>query len=240
MNYVLDTHTHTVASGHAYCTIREMAKAASEKGLELLGITEHGPMMPGSCHEFYFSNIRVVDRELYGVELLFGVELNILDYNGRVDMEDRLLRKMDLNIASLHTPCAAPGTREKNTAAYINAMKNPCIDIIGHPDDRRYPIDYESLVRAARERHVALEVNESSLRPGNSRVDAKEFDVEMLKYCRQYNVPVVVGSDAHFDTDVGNHSFAEALFRETDFPEELILNRSVEALKEFANKYKNR
>lgn len=76
MNFVLDTHTHTVASGHAYCTIREMAKAASEKGLELLGITEHGPMMPGSCHEFYFSNIRVVDRELYGVEILFGVELN--------------------------------------------------------------------------------------------------------------------------------------------------------------------
>ena len=48
---VLDLHTHTIVSGHAYCTLREMAKAASEKGLELLGITEHAPKMPGTCHK---------------------------------------------------------------------------------------------------------------------------------------------------------------------------------------------
>ena len=54
MNYVLDTHTHTFASGHSYSTIREMAYSAKERGLELLGITEHAPKMPGSCHEFYF------------------------------------------------------------------------------------------------------------------------------------------------------------------------------------------
>lgn len=55
---VLDLHTHTVASGHAYCSIREMAKAAADKGLELLGITEHAPAMPGTCHNFYFHNLR--------------------------------------------------------------------------------------------------------------------------------------------------------------------------------------
>lgn len=52
MKYVLDAHTHTIASGHAYSTIREMAKAASEKGLELLGITEHSMKMPGTCQLF--------------------------------------------------------------------------------------------------------------------------------------------------------------------------------------------
>ena len=57
MNYVLDVHTHTIASGHAYNTMREMAKAASEKGLELLGITEHAMAMPGTCHEYYFQNL---------------------------------------------------------------------------------------------------------------------------------------------------------------------------------------
>lgn len=67
---VLDLHTHTVASGHAYCSLREMARAASDKGLELLGITEHAPMMPGTCHEFYFNNLKVVPRELYGIQLL--------------------------------------------------------------------------------------------------------------------------------------------------------------------------
>ena len=51
MKNVLDVHTHTLASGHAYNTIMEMAKAASEKGMELLGITEHAPAMPGTCSE---------------------------------------------------------------------------------------------------------------------------------------------------------------------------------------------
>ena len=52
---VMDLHTHTVASGHAYNSLREMAKAAAEKGLELLGITEHAPKMPGSCQTFIFA-----------------------------------------------------------------------------------------------------------------------------------------------------------------------------------------
>lgn len=56
---VLDLHTHTVASGHAYCTIHEMAAAAAGKGLEILGITEHAPAMPGTCHNFYFHNLRL-------------------------------------------------------------------------------------------------------------------------------------------------------------------------------------
>jgi len=81
-NSVLDLHTHTVASGHAYCSLREMAKAASDKGLELLGITEHAPSMPGTCHKFYFHNLKVVPREMYGIQLLLGSEVNILDSQG--------------------------------------------------------------------------------------------------------------------------------------------------------------
>ena len=64
MQYVLDTHTHTIASGHAYSTISEMAQAAADKGLELLAITEHAPMMPGSCQQIYFSNLVVVPRQM--------------------------------------------------------------------------------------------------------------------------------------------------------------------------------
>ena len=60
MNYEFDLHTHTIASGHAYSTIKEMANSAKEKGLKLLGITEHAPTMPGTCHEFYFQNFRVL------------------------------------------------------------------------------------------------------------------------------------------------------------------------------------
>ena len=144
---VMDLHTHTVASGHAYCTLREMAKAASDKGLELLGITEHAPKMPGTCHKFYFQNIKVVPREMYGIQLLLGSEVNILDAAGTVDLAQKTLEKLDVVIASLHVPCIKPGSRQENTEAYLNVMKNPYVNIIGHPDDGRYDIDYEALYR---------------------------------------------------------------------------------------------
>ena len=84
---VLDTHTHTLASGHAYSTIQENVRAAARKGLKLLAITEHAPRMPGTCHDFYFHNLKVVNRLAYEVPLLLGVELNILDPAGNVDLD---------------------------------------------------------------------------------------------------------------------------------------------------------
>ena len=86
---VMDLHTHTIASGHAYNTLREMAKAAADRGLEILGITEHAPMMPGTCYNYYFHNLKTVPRELYGIRLLLGAELNILNPQGEVDLEGR-------------------------------------------------------------------------------------------------------------------------------------------------------
>ena len=225
---VLDLHTHTIVSGHAYCTLREMAKAASEKGLELLGITEHAPKMPGTCHKFYFENLRIVPREMYGIELLLGSEVNILDAQGTVDLSQRTMEKLDIIIASLHTPCMTPGSRQENTDAYLNAMKNPCINIIGHPDDGRFPVDYETLVCAAKENHVLLEVNSSSLHPQCHRLNAKENYITMLELCRRHRVSVILDSDAHSDADVGNHIRAWELLHEIDFPEELVVNSSIE------------
>lgn len=173
MRDVLDLHTHTLASGHAYSTINEMIQAAKDKGLKMLGITEHAPEMPGSCSSMYFVNFRVLPRERDGLTVLFGAELNIVDYEGHVDLPEEMLRGLDLVIASLHTPCIRPGTREENTRAYLKAMENPCLNIIGHPDDARYPIEYRPIVERAKERGILLEVNNSSLKPGSFRGDPR-------------------------------------------------------------------
>lgn len=227
MKYVLDTHTHTIVSGHAYSTIREMAKIASEKGLEVLGITEHAPEMPGSCNWIYFSNLKVVPREYYGVKMLMGCELNILDFEGTIDLPERILKQMDIVIASMHTPCMKRGSKEEYTQGYLNVMKNPYVNIIGHPDDSRFSIDYEALVQGAKEYGKILELNNHSLDPKASRVGGRENDMEMLKYCTKYQVPIVVGSDAHVDVLVGNHAHAYHLLEECKFPEELVLNTDV-------------
>jgi len=231
MKFILDTHTHSIASGHAYSTIREMVHSAREKGLELLCITEHGPKMPGSVTDFYFSNLKAVDRYIYGVELLLGAELNILDYDGNVDLSEKVLKNLDIVIASLHTPCISPGTKEENTRAYLNVMKNPYVNIIGHPDDSNYLVDYEALVLGAKEHKKLLELNNSSLNPNNYRRDCRANDITMLELCEKYDVPIVVGSDAHTDTAVGGHDLALELLKYINFPEELVINRSVEELK---------
>lgn len=233
MRYLLDLHTHTIASGHAYSTIREMAAAASEKKLKVLGITEHAPQMPGSCKEIYFRNLSVVKREYYGVRLLLGCELNILDGNGTVDLPERTLRQLDLAIASMHTPCMMKGDRELNTLAYQRVMENPYVQIIGHPDDSRFPVDYQKLVKTASETGKILELNNHSLSPDSTRTDAESNDLEMLELCKAYRVPVIVGSDAHVDTMVGEHSLAYTLLEQISFPENLVLNSSVELLKKW-------
>lgn len=239
LKYCLDTHTHTLASGHAYSTINEMVEAAKAKGLSLLAITEHAPSMPGTCHRFYFENLKVFKGKDLGIELLLGVELNILDYEGHVDLENDLLSRLDLRIASLHGPCYPVGSAEENTNACIYAMKNPHIDIIGHPDDGRIPLHYETLVKAAKEHHIALELNNSSLSPQSFRANAAENALVYLKLCKEYGVPISLGTDSHVCFDVGNFCYAEELLKEVDFPEELILNTSVERFKNYLKTRRN-
>lgn len=234
--HVLDLHTHTIASGHAYCTLREMAKAASEKGMELLGITEHAPAMLGTCQRYYFHNLKILPREMYGIRLFLGAELNILDFDGNVDLTEKELRGLDVVIASLHTVCIQPGTKEENTRAYRKVMENPYVNIIGHPDDGRYPVDYRALVEGAKEHGKVLELNNHSLKPECLRAGARENDLCMLELCKEYKVPVIMGSDAHFDELIGVFDLAKALLAEVDFPEDLVLNRSVDSLKGYINR----
>ncbi len=228
--YVLDLHTHTYASGHAYNTMNEMALAAKEKGLKLLGITDHAPAMPGSMGLLYFLNLKVARREKYGLPLLLGTEVNVVDYEGKMDLPDSVLSEMDVVIASLHVRCIQPGTVEENTKAYLGAVKNPYVDIIGHPDDIRYEMDYERLVKAAGEYGTMIELNNSSLSPKSFRKNARETDIKIMNLCKKYRVPVIVGSDAHTEEDILNFEYADAVLQEVDFPIELIANTSAEKL----------
>ena len=227
---ILDLHTHTTASGHAYNSLYEMIHAAADKGLTLFGCSDHAPAMPGSCEAFHFINFKVIPRELFGVKILMGVELNILDYEGNVDLSPDYLARLDYCIASLHPPCFKSGTREQNTQAYLRVLENPHIQIIGHPDDGRYPIDYEALVSAAKRCGKLLEVNSSSLNPRSTRPGAPDNYRAMLTLCRHYEQPVIINSDAHIAVDVGNHRYAHALLEELNFPEELVVNTSLEKL----------
>ena len=126
MKFTIDTHTHTLVSGHAYNTIDEMAAFASQKGVTHLAITDHAPKMPGSTGVFYFSNMGIIPRMKNGVKIYMGCEANIMDYEGNIDLSEYGLKGCDVVIASLHIPCIKPGSIEENTNALIKVMDNLC------------------------------------------------------------------------------------------------------------------
>lgn len=235
MKIELDVHTHTIASGHAFSTLQEMVQAASEKGLKLLGITEHAPGIPGSCSPIYFRNLYVVPRRMYGVDLLLGAEINILDCEGNIDMDEFYLNLLDLRIAGIHSLCYAGGTPEENTHGMVQAIANPYIHIISHPGDGTAKLNFKPIVLAAKEHHTLLEINNSSLRPCRKKMDARDNNLEILRLCKRYEVPVILGSDAHISFDIATYDYALQLVGETEFPEELIMNTSVEKFKTYLN-----
>lgn len=224
MKLKIDTHTHTLASGHAYSTVDENFRWAAEKGLELVALTDHAPSMKDTTCHAYFANLHVLPEKLHGVRLLRGIELNIMDFDGTVDMDEKTLSRLDMAIASLHTPCIAPGSRKENTRALLKVMENPYVDIIGHPGDPRYDIDYKEVFRQAKETGTILEINNASLIPGGFRDGSQENVKKILRMSMEEGVSVVLGSDAHFYTGIGDFSHAIALLKEIGFPEELVLN----------------
>lgn len=236
MKYLIDTHTHTIASGHAYNTMDEMTKYAEKIGLVNLAITDHAPKMPGSSVNLYFYNLHIVPRQKYGVHRFMGCELNIRDYNGKVDLNAEILKQMDIVIASLHLPCIQPGTIDENTTALIRCCENPLIHIIGHPDDGRYPVNYEALVDAAAKTHTLIELNNASLNAAGPRQGAYENDIKLLKLCKEKNVCICLGSDAHIEELIGVFDNCEKVLNEIDFPERLIANLDMELMESYLNK----
>ena len=147
MKYVIDLHTHTIASGHGYSTLKENIEYAKLNGIKILGMSEHAPALPGGPHPYFLQNYKCIPREYDELKLLCGVEANIIDLNGTLDVDIETLEMMEYCIASMHVPCVTPGTREENTNAAIMAMCNPYVKILGHPDDARFPLDYQKIDR---------------------------------------------------------------------------------------------
>lgn len=237
--YKVDLHTHTIASGHANATIEEMVNSAKEAGIEIYGITDHAVTMPGTCSMDYFENMIKNKKHFSGIDVLYGVELNILSYDGDVDMKSDMLKEMDVVIASMHAGIGyEPGDIDENTSGIIGAIRNKYINIIGHPDDSYIPLDYEKVIKEAILNNTLIEINNNSLTPGCWRSDTRQNIKKILDLCKKNSYPVVIDSDAHCVENVGRHIESIEFLKENEFPDELVLNYHPEQLKKFLNKYK--
>jgi putative hydrolase len=223
-----DLHVHTVASGHGFSTIR----VAAERGIEMVGMTDHGPAMPGGAHPYHFANMVVLPRVLSGVKVLRSGECNIVDAGGSLDLDDRMLEVMDIVHAGFHILTAYEGCSvEENTRAVLAVMKSGRVDVLVHPGNPAFPLDYGTVVKAAASNNVLLEINNSSsvvVRKGsldNCRV--------ILAEAMKAGARICIGTDAHDAAQVGVVDRALELIDEVGFPSEMIANRDAAAVLDF-------
>ena len=230
--FVADVHMHSIMSGHAFGTVRELAFEAAERKLKLIGVTEHGPGIPGTCDPILFRNFIDAPRNLYGVELLYGSEVNVLN-SGTVDLDRRHLDCLDYAVAGIHGLCYEDVGAVKNTDNVIRCMEDKKVKFISHPDSDSYPVDYRALVEGARQYGTALELNNSSLRKPKLRPGCVGNYEKMLPLCMEYGVNIIVNTDSHDPSQVGDFTLARALLERLQFDERLILNNDLDKLKAF-------
>jgi len=195
-------HTHTTETDGKY-SLKEMAEAANEHGLEYLAITDHSQavaMADGLDEKRLREQIERIDAlndELSGIRILKGIEVDILE-DGSLDLDDDALSDLDVVVGSIHSNFHLSKT--KQTERVIRGMDHSVLHILGHPTGRlinrrkAYEIDMEQVVEAARERGCHLELNAQP-----DRLDINDVHCQLAK---EVGVKVAISADAHTKTDL--------------------------------------
>lgn len=221
MRIIADLHCHTHASIHAYSSLRENIEAARRSGLSALAITDHGIGCEDSPPDSYFQNLTSLPRYVDGLLLLRGVEANIMDFNGELDMPESTLDLLDIVIASFHTNCVLSGTVEQHTDAYLAIARNPIVHIIGHCGSAEFLFDYERVIPVWKQYRKVVEFNAHTF---ICRKEAIPNCRQIALLCKKYELPVVINSDAHSEFELAQCDAVYQMLNDIDFPESLILN----------------
>lgn len=227
MKLIADLHVHTISSGHAYSTLEEYVAQAKKIGLEGFAIADHGPAMPGAPHYYHFSNMRMIPREIDGSKVLRGIEANIINEKGELDMnfEDLKWGELDIVMAAMHPRVGYEEGQgeEKNTEVLIKAMQNPVVNVIAHPGNPRYLVKIKEIVAAAKASGVVIEINNSS---DLSRPGSRERCLKVAREVKRQGWKVVLGTDSHISSMLGVFDSALKLIKEAGLTEDDVVNTS--------------
>lgn len=231
LKIVADLHTHSVVSAHAYSTILENCQAAAARGLFAIATTDHAPQITDGAHPYFFRGLsNVLPRHVGGVYLLRGIEGNLRDEHGSIDIEPEWQNILDFGIASIHDETFGVSDPDRTTAAYLAVLDNPCVDILGHSGTVRYTYDYERVIKKCADVGKLIEINAATFR---YRKQSLANCRAIAALCKKHGVGIMVNSDSHVAATVGVVDAALAMLEELEFPEELVINGSIPRLAEY-------
>ena len=234
MQILADYHTHTKYS-HGKGTIEENVLEAISKGIKTIGISDHGykHLAYGIKLNDIYKMREEIDKlndKYSNIEILLGMECNILDGHGNIDIHDKIIENCDYIMAGYHfasTPTSLRSmlnhcnnymiknekSKEYNTNALINAMKNNDIFIITHPGDKG-DVYIEEVAKVAKITNTRLEINSSH----------GFLNTNQLMKIKNIENKFVIGSDAHIPENVGNFDLAMKIIKEANLDLSLIEN----------------
>jgi len=219
-----DVHMHTVETDGRN-TIEEMAEAARTRGYRYMAITDHSKNLAfangldDKRAIEHMQRIRAAEHELGGIKILAGVEVDILA-DGSLDLSDSVLEQMDLVIASVHSHFNQ--SPSEMTDRLLKAIENPNTSLIGHPTGRvllrrdAYPFDVDTVLKAAAERKVAMELN--------AYPDRLDLCDRHLRLAKQYGVKIIINTDSHHTSHLANIRYGVLQARRAWLTKDDVLN----------------
>jgi histidinol phosphatase-like PHP family hydrolase len=190
-----DLQMHTTYSD-GLSTVDEMAEAAAQRGYHYIAITDHssGQRVPVGMDEKAIASQWVeIDRvnASRDIRVLRSIEMN-LDSEGRGAMETRALTGFELVVGSFHSQLRAD---EDQTDRYLAALRNPNVDIVGHPRGRMYNrrgglnANWERVFEEALRLDKALEINANPAR--------QDLQLDLLELAAPMGMRLSIGTDSH-------------------------------------------
>lgn len=223
----VDLHIHTTASRHAHNTILEYINQARKLKMKIIGISDHGPENFSTLADLvYFKEMTRLPEVINGVRVLKGVEANIIDSLGSIDIPDRIIEKLDFIMAGLHNGTPYKHNSEKiNTQAIIKTIKSGKVDIITHPFVKRdFPLDIKKVSEVACEHGVLLELNLSYLAERRVSAGILESLKIMIGTVRRHRKKIIVSSDAHNIWELADDTMLKKYKKQIGLTDDLIIN----------------
>lgn len=220
----VDLHTHTFFSACGIHTHLEVLTRAKALGMTAVAITDHGKALSPRFSSPVYDRL---NQPLEGIKLLKGIECNLLDNLGTIDLPDKLLPYLDVVLLGIHPNTPKGLEKSKYTDMMLAAIdKNPALDILTHLNDENYPVDFHRVIERAKRDGIAIELNNSKTLLKRS---PDKLTRELVTAALSHGAKIVITSDMHALEELGEDSSVKPFLIEADYPQELIVSNSADS-----------